>query len=74
MQTIESRKISKAELAQAIAKSYMDCQKRLPVPGRLETARNELLNLAMLMGVYHMTVNILKKEYGVNLTFARKAE
>lgn len=74
MQTIESRKISKAELAQAIAKSYMDCQKRLSVPSRLEAARNELLNLAMLLSVYHLTVKILKNEYGVKLVFAGKAE
>ena len=56
---------TKTEIAHAIAKSYMDCQKRLTIPSRLEAARNELLNLAMLLDVYQLTINILKEEYGV---------
>ena len=74
MPLIVSQKISKTELAQTIAKSYIECQKRLSVPSRLEAARNELLNLSMLLSVYHLTVKILKEEYGVNLASVGKAE
>ena len=68
-----SRK-TKEEIARAIAKSYMDCQKRLKITSRLEAARNELLNLSMLLDVYSMTANILKEEYGMNMDSVGKAE
>lgn len=65
---------SKTGIARVIAKQYAECEKRLHTEKEVEAARSELLNLATNMKVYHIAAIVLKGEYGMNVTFARKAE
>lgn len=68
------KNLKRMDLAKSIADTYVEYNKQLTDPNELEGVLKQLWWIALQHDVIFMVNKILKEEYGVNLTFARKAE